>query len=150
MNRSANHPRLTFSSLPAARAVSSRYSLGAPWVTRPRSHPLTWTVPPALPASPPVTAADGLNCANAWSRFIRPAPTARSRPCEVLHVEPLNVWALVHPAVLSALFWSTTLTTRPSVASARLANELVRASLTSRVAPPATVGAAKLVPCVRL
>src|SRR4051794_3085755 len=57
----------------------------------------------------------------------------------------MSDWPLFQPVVLSALFIRTALMTRPSIAEGFVGKRALPAS-TTRAAPPATTGAAKLVP----
>ena len=90
---------------------------------------------------------------NVLSRFIRPAPRAQSSDWVVWrNVLPLTVTfccPLLHPVVLSAPVSRSDFTTMLWLALELLTRGAsVLAALATSVAPPATIGAAKLVPAM--
>ena len=90
---------------------------------------------------------------NVLSRFIRPAPRAQSSDCVVWRkVVPPTVTLccpLLHPVVLSAPVSRSDFTTMLWLALELLTRGAsVLAALATSVAPPATIGAAKLVPAM--
>ena len=88
---------------------------------------------------------------NVLSRFIRPAPRAQSSDCVVWrNVVPPTVtlcWPLFQPVILSAPVSKSDFTTMLCLALELLTSGAsVFAPLATSVAPPATIGDAKLVP----
>ena len=116
----------------------------------PKAQPVDWTgsVNPLreMPL-PVVTSALVVNWVKALFRFNLPAPIAQSRACVVVMTPAEICCPLSQPGSLSAEFMSTALITSLRVAASVYEEEnAVFATLSRRAAPPATNGAAKLVP----